>query len=124
MNTLIAILFFMAILINFFLYKKAEDIWDRDVAMVISWFITSMAFGLGFTVASDLGLPARGSLTFPLAIVIDVGLVSVLSFALSIYDGYDFELPNIRISAPIKIMVEAIGFIASILGIVSFLLGR
>lgn len=125
MNTLFVLIFIIAILVNIFMYKKAEYIWTSRTAWWIFWGVLVSSFILAFSVATDLGLYS-GSVDwtpiFPVFFVLNLGLVSVLSFAFSIYDGFDFDIPDIKVAAPIKIIVEVVGFIASILGIISFFL--
>ena len=95
MNTLIAVIFILAIVGNVFMYKKAEYVWNSEAAQYIVGGVVLASFILAATVALDLGLADTSDEfvpNFPLWFAINLGLVSLASFGFSIYDGYDFEI--------------------------------
>lgn len=125
MYTLTMFLFIFAVLVNIFLFKKSESIWGRETAgmILLGTFVTPVFIwgGIGF----DLGAFGSGSPMFLLLLgALYLGVPTIVSFVFSLFDNFDFSIPEINVSAPVKIIVDAIGFIASILGIISFFSGR
>jgi hypothetical protein len=121
MNTLISMFLIITVLANFLLYKKAEDIWDENTAKKVFWGALIASFLLGASISTDLSLGDSGIMIW---FVIDLGIVSLLSFAFSRRDGSELQILRINVSAPAKLIFDIVGFVASILGIISFLMGR
>ena len=121
MNTLISMFLIITVLANFLLYKIAEDIWNEDTAKKVFWGALIASFLLGASISTDLSLGDSGIMIW---FVIDLGIVSLLSFAFSRRDGSEVQILRINVSTPAKLIFDIVGFVASILGIISFLMGR
>lgn len=125
MQTFITLIYIFAVVMAYVTYLKVNEYRDEEFArsFVLFSFLGTLFISMGLV--ADITPYDAGRPYYFLLIEgpVLLGIFCLESFLLPIFFGDSIEIPELNFSFPLfRIIMEIIGFIASILGIISFFL--